>query len=129
MTTAACIRSRLKPSERHDVVRSSTAIDGFHPSYSSSVGWVKPAEESKGDCEVNPVQADLYPSRQHDEPSWQARLDPVVYRNDLADAPIAADQIERFERDGYLVIPNLFSAGEVAVFREELERMRERPAQ
>lgn len=77
---------------------------------------------------MNPVQADLYPSRQHDEPSWQERLDPVVYRSDLANAPIAPDLIERFERDGYLVIPNLFSADEVAVFREELERMRQDPA-
>jgi len=85
-------------------------------------------EKSKGDCEVNPVHADLYPSRQHDEPSWQERLDPVVYRSDLANAPIAADLIERFERDGYLVIPNLFSADEVAVFRDELERMRQDPA-
>ena len=77
---------------------------------------------------MNPVQADLYPSRQHDEPSWQERMDPVVYRSDLANAPIAPEMIERFERDGYLVIPNLFSAEEVAVFREELDRMRQDPA-
>jgi len=72
---------------------------------------------------VNPVQADLYPSRQAAEPRWQERLDPVVHRHDLDNAPIAAELIERFERDGYLVLPNVFSAAEVAVFRRELERM------
>lgn len=71
---------------------------------------------------------DLYPSRQHAEPSWQARLDPVVHRTDLSGAPLAAEQIERFERDGYLVVPHLFSAEEVAVFRAELERLLEDPA-
>lgn len=49
------------------------------------------------------MQADLYPSRQEDQPSWQERLDPVVYRSDLENAPIAAELVERFERDGYLV--------------------------
>ena len=77
---------------------------------------------------MNPMQADLYPSRQEDQPSWQERLDPVVYRSDLENAPIAAELVERFERDGYLVIPNLFSADEVALFRAELERMRQDPA-
>ncbi|MBA1274901.1 ectoine hydroxylase [Stutzerimonas azotifigens] len=71
------------------------------------------------------MQADLYPSRQQPQPSWQERLDPVVYRNDLENAPISPEQIERFERDGYLVIPNLFSAEEVTLFRQELDRMRQ----
>lgn len=77
---------------------------------------------------MQPMQADLYPSRHEDQPRWQDRLDPVVYRSDLENAPIAAELIERFERDGYLVIPNLFSAEEVALFRAELERMRRDPA-
>src|SRR5690606_29294585 len=86
------------------------------------------SEQPKGECEVNSIHTDHYPSRQHDEPRWQERLDPVVYRSDLANAPISAELIERFERDGYLVIPNLFSAEEVAFFREELDRMRQDPA-
>ncbi|MCY1395657.1 Ectoine dioxygenase [compost metagenome] len=72
---------------------------------------------------MTPVQADLYPSRQSAEPRWQERLDPVVHRQDLDNAPIAAELIARFERDGYVVLPNVFSAAEVAVFRRELERM------
>lgn len=74
------------------------------------------------------VQTDLYPSRQASEPRWQERLDPVVHRTDLENAPIAAELIERFERDGYLVLPNVFNAAEVALFRRELQRMLSDPA-
>jgi ectoine hydroxylase len=77
---------------------------------------------------VNPERTDLYPSRQQAEPSWQERLDPVVYRSDLEHAPIAPEQIESYERDGYLVLHGVFSADEVAVLRKELDRVRRDPA-
>ena len=74
------------------------------------------------------VSNDLYPSRQQPQPSWQQRLDPVVYRQDLQHAPIAGELIERFERDGYLVLPEVFSPAEVALLTDELERQRHDPA-
>ena len=74
------------------------------------------------------MQTDLYPSRQQAEPSWQERLDPVVYRSDLENAPISAEQIERYERDGYLVLHDVFSTEEVAVLLKELDRVRRDPA-
>ncbi|MEH6389373.1 MULTISPECIES: ectoine hydroxylase [Pseudomonas] len=67
--------------------------------------------------------ADLYPSREHDQPSWHERLDPVLYRRDLHNAPISAEQMASFERDGYLVLPEVFSAREVEVFKRELYRI------
>lgn len=73
------------------------------------------------------MQADLYPSRQHNHPRWQDRLDPIIYRQDADNAPLSADQLSCFERDGYLVLENLFSTEEVAVFKAELERMRNEP--
>lgn len=76
---------------------------------------------------MTPERIDLYPSRQHEQPSWQDRLDPVVYRHDLENAPISAQQIERYERDGYLVLHDVFSADEVAVLLEELDRLRHDP--
>ena len=72
--------------------------------------------------------ADLYPSRQDAEPSWQDRLDPVIWQDDRRHAPLSAEQINAFERNGYLILPNLFSAEEVAVLREEIERVRLDPA-
>ncbi|QJD58815.1 ectoine hydroxylase [Pseudomonas sp. gcc21] len=67
--------------------------------------------------------ADLYPSREHDQPSWHERLDPVLYRRDLHNAPISAEQMASFERDGYLVLPEVFSPREVEVFKRELRRI------
>ncbi|WP_150305745.1 ectoine hydroxylase [Pseudomonas saliphila] len=67
--------------------------------------------------------ADLYPSREYDQPSWHERLDPVLYRRDLHNAPISAEQMASFERDGYLVLPEVFSPREVEVFKRELYRI------
>ncbi|CEA06061.1 putative L-proline 4-hydroxylase [Pseudomonas saudimassiliensis] len=77
---------------------------------------------------MSTVQADLYPSRQHTHPRWQERLDPVAWRTDAQNAPLSAEQLSRFERDGFLVLPNVFSAAEVALFKDELARMGEDPA-
>lgn len=77
---------------------------------------------------MTPERIDLYPSRQHEQPSWQDRLDPVVYRSDLENAPLSAQQLERYQRDGYLVLHDVFSADEVAVLRQELDRVRCDPA-
>ncbi|WP_120997366.1 ectoine hydroxylase [Stutzerimonas urumqiensis] len=68
---------------------------------------------------------DLYPSRHEPQPAWQERLDPVVYRSDLDQAPVPAEQIRHFEQNGYMIVENLFSAEDVAVFRAELDRMRQ----
>ncbi|ANG61198.1 ectoine hydroxylase [Marinobacterium aestuarii] len=71
---------------------------------------------------------DLYPSRQQAEPAWMERQDPVVYTQDRAEAPLAPELIAQFERDGYMVIPELFCAAEVAAMSAELERLRNDPA-
>ncbi|MFA5678492.1 MAG: ectoine hydroxylase [Pseudomonas sp.] len=73
------------------------------------------------------MQADLYPSRQHNHPRWQERLDPIAWRTDAHNAPLSTEQLSRFERDGFLVLPEVFSAREVALFKTELARMSEDP--
>ncbi|MEH6566135.1 MAG: ectoine hydroxylase [Halopseudomonas sp.] len=74
------------------------------------------------------VAADVYPSRQlNQEPRWLERLDPIVYGSPSNDAPLSEDQLARFERDGFLVLPELFSKDEIAVFRNEVNRLRKEP--
>ncbi len=73
------------------------------------------------------VQADLYPSRQHNHPSWQERLDPIAWHSDAHSAPLSSEQLSRFERDGFLVLDNVFSADEVQLFKAELARMSHDP--
>ncbi|UJJ31020.1 ectoine hydroxylase [Halopseudomonas maritima] len=67
---------------------------------------------------------DLYPTRRQDQPRWHERIDPIIYRCHDREAPLTAQQIDQFERDGFLLLPNAFSAEEVAVFRREVERLR-----
>ncbi|UAW99269.1 ectoine hydroxylase [Halopseudomonas nanhaiensis] len=71
--------------------------------------------------------ADVYPSREDEFPNWLDRLDPVVYRDDPQNAPISAEQVASFERDGYLVLPEVFNKEEVSVFKKELQRISQLP--
>src|SRR3546814_16949422 len=57
---------------------------------------------------------DIYPSRHAATPERKPRLDPVVHGRWSADAPIGRAQAEQFDRDGYLVLENIFSDAEVA---------------
>ncbi len=62
---------------------------------------------------------DLYPSRQAAEPDALPRLDPVAWREWRDDAPLAKEQVEHFDRHGYLVIENVFSATELEALQDE----------
>ena len=72
---------------------------------------------------------DKYPSRAGRAACLMPRLDPVVY----ASGPqrqltnLSDGQVAQYERDGYLVLHDVFSAGEVQCFKDELERLRRDP--
>ena len=66
---------------------------------------------------------DRYPTRQSPEPVWQDRTVPVLYPGDRSHPPLSAEQASQFERDGFLVLPRIYSAQEVEVFRKEVERL------
>ncbi|EQB05126.1 multidrug DMT transporter permease [Sphingobium baderi LL03] len=51
------------------------------------------------------------------------RLDPVVHSDWNADAPISMEQAAQFDRDGYLVMDNLFSDEEIAFLQREAGRL------
>jgi ectoine hydroxylase len=61
---------------------------------------------------------DIYPSRFAAEAEMRSRQDPVVHSQWSPDAPVSAAQAERFERDGYLVLEDIFSADEVAFLQQ-----------
>ena len=62
---------------------------------------------------------DIYPSRQTAEPQFLPRLDPVVHSDWSEAAPLSKAQAAQFERDGYLVLEDIFSAQEVAFLQQE----------
>lgn len=69
------------------------------------------------------AKVDAYPSRQFAHPRWLARLDPVVYPARNRTGPLSEEQLSRFDRDGFLILPDVFSPGEIALFRKELQRL------
>ncbi|HMQ17684.1 MAG TPA: ectoine hydroxylase, partial [Sphingopyxis sp.] len=57
---------------------------------------------------------DLYPSRQAPAAEMLPRQDPVVHREWSKDAPISAQQAVAFDRDGYIVLEDIFSPKQVS---------------
>ncbi len=72
---------------------------------------------------------DLYPSRIDDSPSITERRDPVLHHpgGTAAPGPLTADQLARFERDGFLVIEDAFSEGEMSAALRELDDLSRDP--
>lgn len=62
---------------------------------------------------------DLYPSRHATVAEFLPRHDPVVHGDWDDAAPISREQAEHFDRDGYLVLENVFSDAEVTYLQRE----------
>ncbi|HEY8594347.1 MAG TPA: ectoine hydroxylase [Devosiaceae bacterium] len=67
---------------------------------------------------------DVYPTRCGTQDEWLEREDPVVWGQWSPEAPLTRAQIDSFERQGFLVLRNLFSPAEIAALREESFRLR-----
>jgi len=71
---------------------------------------------------------DMYPTRHAAEPEFLPRLDPVAYNAWAPGAPLSSEQTARFERDGFLVVEDLFDAAELEALQAELGRLLADPA-
>jgi ectoine hydroxylase len=65
------------------------------------------------------MTADLYPSRNGAPPQFSPRLDPVLHATWHPDCPLTPAQAEFFDKNGYLVLENLFSAPELEKLQAE----------
>ncbi|MCZ7461077.1 ectoine hydroxylase [Streptomyces sp. WMMC940] len=65
---------------------------------------------------------DLYPTRGATETAVPRR-DPVVWSPPGAPGPISAADLQGFEHDGFLAMPELLTPAEVDVYRAELDRL------
>ncbi len=72
---------------------------------------------------------DSYPSRQEEKPRIIERKDPVIYTapEDADGSGLSPEQLRQFERDGFIALPQFFTAKEVAAFRHEMTRMANDP--
>lgn len=71
---------------------------------------------------------DLYPSRDTDSPRVLDRRDPVVHASWSKDAPLTGEQTKTFDRDGYLVLHDLFAPDEVSALQTAAGRLLADPA-
>lgn len=69
------------------------------------------------------TRADDYPTRTASE-SWLDRRDPVCWGKWTPEAPLTRAQADEFDRKGFLVLHDLFSAAEIARLQEESRRLR-----
>lgn len=74
------------------------------------------------------LMQDHYPTRRTGEPQLFARSEPVARRAWQPGAPLSAEQIAQFDRDGYLVLEDVFSEAEMAVLQSETGRLLGDPA-
>ncbi|MEV6116782.1 ectoine hydroxylase [Streptomyces sp. NPDC052109] len=76
---------------------------------------------------TNASVSDLYPTRGTTEVTVP-RQDPVVWGSPDTPGPIAAADLQAYERDGFLAIDQLITPDEVEVYRRELDRLVTDPA-
>ena len=76
---------------------------------------------------TSPIARDPYPSRCEPLPSATSRKDPVAYQSWYPEAPLTPEQVQQYEHNGFLHLTGLFSADEIAVWQEALERVRRDP--
>jgi ectoine hydroxylase len=70
-----------------------------------------------------PATQDDYPTRLPEE-RWLQRKDPVFWGEWSPEAPLTRAETETFEKKGYIVLKDVFSAAEIAALQAESARMR-----
>jgi ectoine hydroxylase len=72
-------------------------------------------------------ETDGYPSRKGENAKLASRHDPVVYASKEAVPPIDQSFIDAYSEHGFVVLEEVFTPDEVAMFQQELERLRTDP--
>ena len=73
------------------------------------------------------TRKDLYPSRLESQPKMIKRQDPVVHSRNWTNAPVDKKLIEDFDRDGFIVLENVFDTEEVERMKFTANEMRDFP--
>jgi ectoine hydroxylase len=68
------------------------------------------------------LRQDPYPTRVSSQPELLERTDPVAWGT-ADDGPLDAEQVRAFDRDGYLLLEDVFAEDEIAGFRGRLDEL------
>lgn len=66
---------------------------------------------------------DLYPSRVKNRPEILERQDPVVYPGFEDKGPLTREQLDFYEKNGYLFLEKFFEDEEITQYRDEMRRI------
>jgi ectoine hydroxylase len=69
------------------------------------------------------TETDVYPTRGEAPAVPLERRDPVLHGGPAATGPLTPQQLQDYERDGFVFLEGLFDAPEVALLHTELERL------
>jgi ectoine hydroxylase len=72
------------------------------------------------------LRQDPYPTRVSDQPELLERTDPVAWGT-ADDGPLDAEQVDAFDREGVLLLEDVFDEDEVAGFRSRLDELSSDP--
>ncbi len=67
----------------------------------------------------------IYPSRTGESGKLLERLDPVIYSQINDPGPLDRERVRQYDKDGFLILENVFSLEEVDCFKHELDRFRQ----
>ena len=73
------------------------------------------------------AEPDIYPSRSGQRAILKDRQDPVVYADKEMRPPIDQSLVDRYEKQGFVILDEVFTPQEVDSFQQELERLRTDP--
>jgi ectoine hydroxylase len=73
--------------------------------------------------------SDLYESRYEPDAAIVVRREPVVHSDDAfaTPAPLGAELLQEYQKNGFLLLPGLFSQKEIATLNSEVESMASEP--
>jgi ectoine hydroxylase len=80
------------------------------------------AKPSSAATTGNPTHYDRYPSRCFSTPRHQPRQDPVLHVGPGAAGPLSAEELAQFEREGFLLCPEVFTRGEIHALRAAMDQ-------
>ncbi len=70
--------------------------------------------------QVAPALADPYPSRVQDHPDWVGRMDPVLYSGGPGHPRLSGEDLNGFDKNGFLFAESLLAESEVRELTQEL---------
>lgn len=70
---------------------------------------------------------DFYVSRKSRDAALIARCDPVVYDGGRYADALSQDQLDSYEKNGFLILPDVFTADEIQAFRQEANSLEHNP--